>query len=227
MKRTWISFIILSVFCLWISGCGDDISGGLYDTSVSFSDNGEEGSLTFDVDQRICKAGTAGPPPTAPVIEDFTDVFANITIDVEEGMPGITVNSYTISYQPMETVDLLGSTVTPPPIASLDGDLQGSTHYYIGTGSTGTFPITCMSIQQKNNFNYQTSLDIYDINGNLTPDSEPDGFPDGDGIVDPPYTYISNFRCTIIITLHCTDDNGYNRDLEIRRTIYLGSYDNC
>lgn len=210
MKRTWISFIILSVFCLWINGCGDDISGGLYDTSVSFSDNGEEGSLTFDVDQRICKAGTAGPPPTDPVIEDFTDVFANITIDVEEGMPGITVNSYTISYQPMETVDLLGSTVTPPPIASLDGDLQGSTHYYIGTGSTGTFPITCMSIQQKNNFNYQTSLDS-----------------NGDGVVDPPYTYTSNFRCTIIIILHCTDDNGYNRDLEIRRTIYLGSYDNC
>lgn len=182
MKRTWISFIILSVFCLWISGCGDDISGGLYDTSVSFSDNGEEGSLTFDVNQRICKAGTIGPPPTDPVIEDFTDVFAEITIDVEEGMPGVTVNSYSIDYEPIDMVWSIDS-------------IEGLTHYYIGSSTSGSFTITCMSIEQK------LAIDALITTANL--------------------------RCSIFITLHCTDDNGYNRDIEIQRTVYIGRYDNC
>lgn len=193
MKRTLFSVVLLSVFCLCFYGCGGD-TGGIYTTDVTFSDAGNDDVLSLDVTRDICTPATA----TAPAdLEDFTDVYANITITVAEELPGITINSYSIEYLPLTSVDELSNPVTPPDLEPLiDQTGSGSNNLHIDTNSSHTFSIECFSTSQKDEFSSLRGA-----------------------------TYTA--RYTIRIVLHCTDDSGYDRNLEIRRTVYLDDYDNC
>lgn len=194
MKRTLFSVVLLSVFCLWFCGCGGD-TGGVYTTDVTFSDAKNDDVLSFDITRDIC---TPAAPPTPAVLEDFTDVLANITLTVGENMPGITINSYSIEYLPLTSVDELSNPVTPPDLEPLiDQAGSGSNNLHIETNSSVTFSIECLSISQKDEFSFLRGAATYSA------------------------------RYTIRIILHCTDDSGYNRNIEIRRTVYLDDYDNC
>ena len=193
MKRLIIKVLFLSFICMCFCSCGGD-TGGIYTTSVSFSDGTEDDVIGFDAIQDICKAAT----PTTPAdYETFTDVVANITLTVGEGMPGVTINSYSLEYDPLTSVAADNSTATPPSFPSLTGETgNGSNNIHVDSDSSAEFSITCFSTSQKTAF-----------------------------VNNWPGTYTA--RYTVRIVLHCTDDSGYDRDIEIRRTVYISNYDNC
>lgn len=194
MKRTSLSIMLLSVICLCLYGCGGD-TRGVYTTDVSFLDADNDDVLGFDVFMDICTAATATEPAE---METYTDVIANITLSVGDGMPGITVNSYSVNYIPLTSVDSGSNPVTPPSLEPLtDNAASGSYNTHIETNSTESFPIECFTVSQK--------AEYRNLMGAAT--------------------YTS--RYTVRIVLHCTDDSGYDRDIEIRRTILLANYDNC
>lgn len=203
MKLTLIRVIILSVISLCFFGCGGD-TGGLYTAGVTFSDGPNDEALGFDLYMDICTPAVGATPPK---YEEFTDVVANITLAVEEGMPGITVNNYSINYIGQSSVNSFGNLIQPPDLDSLTGQTgNGNNNLHVDTSSSMTFSIECFSTTQKQEF-----IDLAGIDYTAVP-------------VDPDeYTA----RYTIRIVLHCTDDSGYDRDIEIRRTVYFDNYRNC
>lgn len=235
MKLTWIKLIIISVLCLWISSCGGD-TGGLYNVQVSFTDADEDGVMTLDLAQDACGTYELGERPE---YETFTDTFANVTIGIAKGMPGLTIKGYSISYIPLQSSTGLGNMVSPPTTNALTS--QGSNNIHISTNSTSTFTLTCFSVDQKEDLvrllgwtwdeiSFVTPGDPDPDGDPLTDDAEPDTIkyamiwnPAAAGI----YRGLEICRYTIQIILHCADDSGVDRDIEVSRTLYLGNYDNC
>jgi hypothetical protein len=242
MKRTIISLILLLVFCLWLSGCGGD-TGGFYTAEVSFTD-GEDNTLTIDVIKDIC--GTY-KQTESPKEEDFYDVFANITVSVAENMPGLTVRGYSTSYIPLMSatgvvtgIPASGGLMMPPALQPLNQ--QGANNIHIDSNSASTFTILCFSKDQKQEYSNIIGWTSSEIQYTTTPASNgPDGIP---GTADDvaavtlyelvwgipntsPYAGLGVSRYTFRIVLHCTDDSGADRDIEILKSVYLGWYDRC
>ena len=196
MQKIAVKFMLV-VFLLGgfvFPGCGEDNYNGDYTTLVSFSDAEQDDVMTLDMHQIAdCNSDGVFDDP-----ETFTDVFANITVTVDENFPGLTVRGYTIEYYPELSGDDPATQVLPPALASLTD--QGSYNIYLPSGSTSTFTITCFSYDQKEDYFTQ---------------------------VQAAYPTLIVSRYTIRIILLCRDDNGQNKNLEIRRTVYFGFYDNC
>lgn len=241
MKRTMISVIILSVLCVSLYGCGGD-TGGFYTTQVSFTD-GKENSVAIDVIADTCGTYKDGEKPKD---EKFYDVYANITVTVAEGMPGLTIRGYSTSYIPLMSPTGVvtgnpasGGMKMPPALQPLTD--QGANNIHIASNSSSTFTVLCFSSDQKEEYSdiigWTEGVDEYVTPGN----DGPDGLPDTEDDVDPiilyediwgipggsPYAGLEVSRYTFRIVLHCTDDSGADRDIEILKTVYLGHYNNC
>lgn len=241
MKRTMISVIMLSVICVSFYGCGGD-TGGFYTTQVSFTD-GIENTIAIDVIANTCGTYKEGEKPKD---EKFYDVIANITLTVAKDMPGLTIRGYSTSYIPLMSatgevagVPASGGMMMPPALQPLTD--QGANNIHIASNSSYTFTILCFSKDQKQEYRDIIEWTIGEIEY-VTPGNDgPDGLPDTDDDVDPvilyegdwfipgtsPYAGLGVSRYTFRIVLHCTDDSGADRDIEILKTVYLGEYNNC
>lgn len=142
------TLLFLTMFCFWFSGCGDDEPLGLYTTDVTFTDNGAA-TLTIDTFFTNPCPGTTDPEP-------YTPVLANITLKVAAGLPGLTIQGYTLAYVPLPSEDGTHTLVMPP---TLDSPLTGGTDSItVPSGSSTTFSITCFSIGQKDEYRALTTL---------------------------------------------------------------------
>jgi hypothetical protein len=201
MQRTILSGILAlaMMFCFWFYGCGDtdllDELNQRYTASMSIEDAGDS-TMTIDVVQNLDCDGAANT--TDP--EFFTDVFANITISIESGAPGLTLEGYTIDFIPLRSDNDSGTYYLPPDIPDVDD--PGSNTFSISSGSSGTFTTTCMTLSAKGGY---LALIAADPN-----------FNQGDYI-----------RYTIRFTLFFIDEYDNDRVIEVERTIELGNYDNC
>jgi hypothetical protein len=230
MLRTAISIATTLIIAasLWIYGCGSsdllDEVGGRYTTSVVFTDADDE-TMTIDVARDECD-DNATLSGGLDDLEVYTDVLADITITVAADAPGITITGYTLEYLGELSEDGTHTLVMPPTLNNLPD--RGSNNLFIDSAASRTFTITCFSTDQKEDYRDLIGWTFY-----TTPIDE-----DGNGSFDYLFPYwaiapgtiyedLETSRYTIRITLHCTDEYGVDRDIEIRRTIYLGSYDNC
>jgi hypothetical protein len=145
-KKIGATLLALALIGFWLYGCGDedvfDEDKQRYTTNVTFSDGDNE--VTLDVDCTFntdCdgNASTVDPEP-------FTSLFANIEIVVAEGAPGITMDNYRISFDPLRSVDTAGNTFMPPAYPTV---YHGTYDIDIPTNSTAEFPITCMESDGK------------------------------------------------------------------------------
>lgn len=126
-----------------IIGCGGgdllDETGQRYSASIAIKDLGEE-TLTVDVIQSYCDSD----------VEDYGDATAAVSVTVSEDALGITLESYSIEYIPLESEDGTGTIVMPP---TLDGPLTGgNSGIDIGSGGSEDFTITCLSTDTKEEF---------------------------------------------------------------------------
>ena len=155
MRKSFLklTYILFTVCCICLFGCGEDDYGADYTSSVSFQDGDEEGVLTLDMYQSQCEAVDPASP-FANVLEIFTDVFADIEITTAENVDGLTLNGYTIEYIPELSEDGTHTLILPPTLNSLVD--KGSNNIYMPTNSTTSFTITCFSTDQK--FDYATLM---------------------------------------------------------------------
>ncbi len=123
--------------CSSSSGPLDEI-GQRYVSSVTIEDNGEE-TLDIDVVQSMCDNET----------EEFTNAFAILSLSVDADAPGLTLQSYSIQYIPLDSPDGNGNLVTPPELVSPE---DGWTRFEVGAGESGQLEVTCMSIDTKEEF---------------------------------------------------------------------------
>ncbi len=129
--------------------------------------------------------------------EPFTDVLADIEITVTGDAPGLKLNGYTIEYIPELSEDGTHTLVMPPTLDNLYD--MGSNNLYLPPNSTTTFTTTCFSIEQKEEYRLLISA----------------------------FADLLFSRYTIRFIFYFTDDNGQSKEIEVRRTAYLGSYDRC
>ena len=141
------TILALALIGSWFYGCGSgdvlDENKQRYLTYVSFSDGENDETLDVDVVQSTdCDNNASTPGP----YEDFYNLFANITIEVPEGSPGITLDNYKISFEPLPSIDFFGNTYIPAPFPTV---YHGSYDIDIPTNSEAEFFITCMEIDGK------------------------------------------------------------------------------
>jgi hypothetical protein len=194
--------ILLLIVVGALSACGGNDLGNFYTASMTLSDGTSDDTVGIDINQNICTAATATTPAT---YEDFYPSLAHITVTVEDGMPGLTLNSYTIDYQEELSPDSTGNSVMPPSLQDLTD--AGSNTVHCPTGSSTSFTITCISLDTKEEYAAQER-----------------------GVCNAleACTWgILSARYTMRITLHFTDDSGADRDIEVRRTVYFYDVDNC
>jgi hypothetical protein len=194
-KRICAAVLLLSI--TWLYGCGSsdilDEQGQRYQGEMSIIDNGEA-KLTIDTVQDMCD--------TEP--EDFTDAFAEVTIEVTSGAPGLTLDHYTLEYFPLQSENGRGVLVMPP---ELDDPGIGYYDIDIPSGSTTTFEITCLTVDTKEEHEYK----LYHL-----------------WLANPAlYESLSVCRYTIRVTLYFTDTAGEDETITLDRTVYLGNYNNC
>ncbi|MGD9007750.1 MAG: hypothetical protein PVG41_07505, partial [Desulfobacteraceae bacterium] len=78
--------------------------------------------------------------------EPFTDLFANITIEIEDAdTPGLEMTGYEISFQPLRSYDQANNPITPPSVGSYRGEYD----VIIPSASEVSFYITCMEVDLK------------------------------------------------------------------------------
>lgn len=231
MQRIFFSLTIalVSVFCLVLFGCGGDDHGGEYITQVSFQDADESDVMTIDIARGVCDVQDLGFID-ADDLETYTDMFADITLAVADWAQGITLTGYSIEYIPLVSEDGTNTLVTPPTLNNLYA--QGAYNVYIAPGETYTFTTTCFSVDQKEA--YRNLIGWVQDSSNFDSDDPPDGVLDStlywweiDPTVNPALSNLEVARYTFRIILHCRQDTGENVNIEIRRTVYLGNYDNC
>ena len=141
LKKTCLIFMIC---CLSIVGCGEDPPELEYLASMALSDNGENDTMTIDINWvNPCPGGTDPEP--------FTDAFAEIELTTSETASGLTLKGYTIEYIPELSEDGTQTLVLPPTINNLVD--SGSYTLYMPTNSTTSFTLTCFSINQKEALN--------------------------------------------------------------------------
>ena len=192
-----LSIIILfALGCIWIYSCGSgsdllDEQNSNYTGFISFSDGGQEDTLTIDVlrDLDCDNDGNATDP------EPFTDVLARINISVDENAPGITLRDYQIEFIPISTPDPFGTPIMPPDLTDLTA--HGSFTFSVPSGGDGSFTITCMNFNTKDQF-----------------------------VLNWPAT-LENARYTIRVTLNFEDEYLEERQIILERTVLLDDYDRC
>lgn len=138
--------LVLLLVGLWYYGCGSgdilDENNLRYRTDVFFSDADEDEILTVDVD--IIGDCNGDGNFTDP--EFFTDLFANITISIDdETTPGIEMTGYKVSFRPLRSYDQSGNEITPPSVGTYLGDYD----VIIPPLSEVSFFITCMEADLK------------------------------------------------------------------------------
>ncbi len=185
-----------------ILGCGSggdllDQPGYRYTAYMTLEDADEENVIEIDIYQiPDCNGDGVTDDP-----EPFTDVLATINIDVDEDAPGITLKGYTIEYIPLLSPDSGGVYRLGPNLIDLTD--HGSFNFHIPSNGTGSFPITCMSYDTKN-----------DLLSHMLTDAD--------------LLNLEVARYTIRITLHFEDDYLEDRDIVVDRTVDLSPYyDNC
>jgi hypothetical protein len=220
---------LISVFCLWIIGCGDDDHGGEYIAQVSFQDADEDDMMTIDIARGVCDTQDLNMIDSDD-LEDYTDVFADITLSVAAWGQGITITGYTLEYIPLISEDGNHNLVTPPALNNLVD--RGANNLYIAPGESATFTITCLSSDQKEEYRNLIGWTFYQVD--FDSDDPADGIDDSsnyfwaiDATVNPALSDLEVARYTIRIILHCRQDSGESEGIEIRRTVYFGNYNNC
>lgn len=136
----------LALIGFWLYGCGDgdllDENNHRYQTYVTFADGDNDETLDVDVDYiPDCDGNLSTIDP-----EPFTSLFATILIEVPEGSPGITMDNYKISFQPLTSVDTAGNTFMPPVYSTA---YYGTYDIDIPTNSIAEFTISCMESDGK------------------------------------------------------------------------------
>jgi hypothetical protein len=134
---TMMALVAGAYGCSSSSGPLDEI-GQRYVSSVTIEDNGED-TLDIDVIQGMCDNET----------EEFTNAFATLSISVNASAPGLTLQSYSIQYIPLDSPDGSGELVSPPELVSPQ---DGWTRFEVGAGGTGELEVTCMSIDTKEEY---------------------------------------------------------------------------
>ena len=194
LEITTIS-VVLFVTGLWLFGCGSgdilDENNQRYRASMSLQDGGNDDYLTIDIYQNPDCDGEANT--TDP--EFYTDVLADITVSVDSGAPGITLNHYRIEYIPLLSSDGLGNAILPPELVEPE---DGAYIVSVTSGGTGTFTITLLSVDVKEEFYNWWITSTVDV-----------------------------ARYEMRVTLYFTDEYLEDREIEVTRTVFLGNYDNC
>jgi hypothetical protein len=153
--------VLLTAFMLiWalIYGCGDDDlleeNNLRYQTDVSFTDVEEDDTLTVDTNQVFDCDGDGNFTDPEP----FTDLFANITITIEdENTPALEMTGYSVSFRPLRSYDGAGNDYTPPSV----GTYSGTYDVIIPSASEVSFYITCMESDLKDYINgFLNPIDI-------------------------------------------------------------------
>lgn len=201
--KLWSCIAILTVLAMIVVGCGSgndllDEVGQRYTASIEIEDNGE-GTLTVDIARELCDSD----------FEDYGPTIANVTVAVSSDAPGITLQSYTIQYIPQLSPDSTNKLVMPPDLA--DG-FTGSYSVDIASGSSGTFSLTCMSTDTKEE--YRTKV------GFVVVDNRPTEY-----YWIPPL--LEEGRYTIRFTFNFLNTEGQTETITKDATVYLGDFDNC
>lgn len=182
-------------------GCGSgsdllDEPGDRYTAFMSLTDAQDDDVLNIDVFfNPDCDGNGVFDDP-----EPFTDVIAYINIAVSANAPGITLRSYTIEYIPLLSPDSNGVYRLGPDLIDLTD--HGSFTIHVSSNGEATFPITCMSMDTKNDLAFHM-------------------------VTDADLANLEVARYTIRITLHFEDDSLEDRDIIVDRTVDMSSYDNC
>lgn len=147
-NKIGVTLVALALIGGWFYGCGSgdilDENQHRYLTYVEFYD-GEEGEATLDVDivqNNDCDNNASTPGP----VEDFFNLFAKIEIEVGEGVPGISMDNYKITFQPLTSTDQFGNVFTPAPAPTT---YHGVYALDIETNSSQEFTTTCMEGDMK------------------------------------------------------------------------------
>jgi hypothetical protein len=149
MQRTAIKVqaaIIILLMGLLFYGCGSedllDENNQRYKTDISFQDGGNEDVLAADA----VYVGDCNGDGTFDDPETFTDLYANITITIDDATtPGLEMTGYRVSFSPLRSYDALGNEISPPSV----GNYQGNYSVVIPTNSEVSFWITCMEMNLK------------------------------------------------------------------------------
>jgi hypothetical protein len=191
-----------------IVGCGSggdllDEVGQRYTATLEIEDFAGL-DLAIDIAQDDCDANAT----TTDDFEEYGPAIANIDISVSSDAPGITLQSYSIQYIQLPSEDGTGTIVTPP---DLDDPLPGFYNIDIPSGGSATFPLTCMSVDTKEE--YRLKLGWTEFNdGNLRFWVSP-GLDEG--------------RYTIRFTFTFMNTEGHTETIVRDATVWLGDFDNC
>ncbi len=147
--RLTCRLVLLLIICLFLGACGSpDVSDEerSYWASMTVEDAFE---VTRDIDVTMDLDCNDDGNPNDP--EPFTNVFADITITVSDtGLP-IRVESYTVDFLPLQSVDDFGNPIMPPSLTSYPGPMLDSDS--IDTGTSYTISgITVMTFDTKDEY---------------------------------------------------------------------------
>ncbi len=197
MRQAACALILITMLgAIWvIGGCGDaDVLDELEDSYIYYMelvDNDEEGTLAVDIVQVDCDGNGT--------YEDYTDLYANITVTVDSEAHGIVLDHYRIEYIPLTSPDSNGNLITAPTVG---GPLTGYVNLDVAPGETAVMGITLMTTDTK----YQMALD----SGVWA------------GVGDP---YV--LRYTMRVTLYFENYGGDDETFVLEKTAYFSNYDNC
>jgi len=192
-----LGFLMMIVGLMGVYGCGSsdilDEVGQRYIASLQVLEL-DEATLQVDTVQDVCGTGNSTTP------EDFSDALGEITITAAANTAGLTLQSYTLEYIPLGSVDQLGTSRMPPDITDPPSD--GATTVDIPPNSTRTFTITLISTTSKAEYNVKLGL-------------------------DPALVNLSTSRYLIRVIMHFKDTAGNDRDIAVDKTVYFSDYDHC
>jgi hypothetical protein len=150
-KKITLSLLVIGLVGLSGCGAGDDLldePGQRYMASIAIQDLDSE-TLTVDVIRNYCDND----------VEDYGPASAAVNFTVDSNAPGITLQSYSLEYIPLESEDGTGTIVMPP---ALDGPLNGGNlGIDILSGGSASFEITCMSTDTKEEYRTKVGWLLY------------------------------------------------------------------
>ncbi|MCJ8502081.1 hypothetical protein [Desulfatitalea alkaliphila] len=155
-KKSGLVMTVFWAMLALVAGCssgGLDEMGQRYMAFLEAEDfSSGDGTLAIDVAQDDCNINALDPD-----WEDFGPAIGNVTVTVSEDALGITLESYTIHYEPLESPD--GTSTTMPP--RLESIYNGAYTMDIQSGASGTFSITLMSVDTKQEFQDKSGWSWY------------------------------------------------------------------
>lgn len=198
---------LFMVFTMIIGGCGSgndllDPVGQRYTASIEIEDfSGLD--LAVDIAQDDCDMDAT----TTDDWEDYGTAIANVTIAVAANAPGITLQSYAIEYIPLLSPN--GTTTEMP--TDLEDPLPGVYNIDIAPGGSVTFPLTCVSVDTKQEFRDEQGWTWFN-----------------NGV----YRYwiapaLSEARYTIRFTFIFLNTEGQTEIITKSATVWFGDFDNC